>query len=306
MFLSPHKFVGGPQTPGVLVVAAELFANRCRPCRAVARRVRRTGRGSGTSTTRWPGRRAAPRPSSSRSGPAWSSALKEAVGTAAIRDLDATYLRRALDPAGPPTRTWRSSATPGSRRGCRSSRSGCTTAGGACTTLRRRAARRPVRNPGPRRLFVRRPVRPPAARHPPSDRRRCRARPPAATSASSPAGPGSTSIHDVTSTVRLHRRGRRPRRLVRAPAARRLRLRPAVGALAAPGGTGRDRPALAELLSGPVPAPARLGEDALAGQLERARSVLAAGPDALPDRPSGLPPELEALREFHLPPGCLR
>jgi hypothetical protein len=29
-------------------------------------------------------------------------------------------------------------------------------------------------------------------------------------------------------------------------------------------------------------------------------------PDELADRPSGLPPELEALREFHLPPGCLR
>jgi selenocysteine lyase/cysteine desulfurase len=72
---------------------------------------------------------------------------------------------------------------------------------------------------------------------------------------------------------------------------------------AAPSGT---EPALADLLSGPVPAPARLGEDALAGQLERARSVLAAGPDAPPDQPSGLPPELEALREFHLPPGCLR
>jgi hypothetical protein len=71
----------------------------------------------------------------------------------------------------------------------------------------------------------------------------------------------------------------------------------------APAGTD---PALADLLSGPVPAPARLGEDALADQLERARSVLASRPDHLSDRPSGLPPELEALREFHLPPECLR
>jgi selenocysteine lyase/cysteine desulfurase len=65
-------------------------------------------------------------------------------------------------------------------------------------------------------------------------------------------------------------------------------------------------PALADLLSSPVPAPARLGEDALTGQLERAWSILAAAPDALPDGPSGLPPELEALRDFHMPSGCLR
>jgi hypothetical protein len=71
---------------------------------------------------------------------------------------------------------------------------------------------------------------------------------------------------------------------------------------AAPSGI---EPALSDLLSGSVPAPARLGEDALPGQLERAWSLLAAGPDALADRPSGLPPELEALREFHLPPACL-
>jgi hypothetical protein len=65
-------------------------------------------------------------------------------------------------------------------------------------------------------------------------------------------------------------------------------------------------PDLAELLAGPAPATPRLGEDALAGQLERARAVLQSRPDELTDRPSGLPPELEALREFHLPPGCLR
>jgi len=64
-------------------------------------------------------------------------------------------------------------------------------------------------------------------------------------------------------------------------------------------------PELADLLSGPAPAPPRAGEEALAGQLERARAVLQSRPDELADRPSGLPPELEALREFHLPPGCL-
>jgi selenocysteine lyase/cysteine desulfurase len=69
-------------------------------------------------------------------------------------------------------------------------------------------------------------------------------------------------------------------------------------------GPGPDLP-LADLLV-PAPTAATLGEDALAGQLERARAVLTGRPGDLADRPSGLPPELEALREFHLPPGCLR
>jgi hypothetical protein len=60
-----------------------------------------------------------------------------------------------------------------------------------------------------------------------------------------------------------------------------------------------------ELLE-PAPPRAPLGEDVLGGCLDRVRSMLAARPDRLEDRPSGLPPELEELREFHLPAGCLR
>jgi selenocysteine lyase/cysteine desulfurase len=60
-----------------------------------------------------------------------------------------------------------------------------------------------------------------------------------------------------------------------------------------------------ELLE-PAPSSEPLGEDVLAGCLDRARSMLAARPDQLEDRPSGLPPELEELREFHLPVGSLR
>jgi selenocysteine lyase/cysteine desulfurase len=44
------------------------------------------------------------------------------------------------------------------------------------------------------------------------------------------------------------------------------------------------------------------GEDALAGYLEQARQLLAARPDRRHQAPSWLPAELEALREFHLPP----
>ena len=50
-----------------------------------------------TWTTRWAGRRAAPRGSSSRSGPGWSSALKQAVGADLIQAREQRFLRRALD-----------------------------------------------------------------------------------------------------------------------------------------------------------------------------------------------------------------
>jgi selenocysteine lyase/cysteine desulfurase len=62
---------------------------------------------------------------------------------------------------------------------------------------------------------------------------------------------------------------------------------------------------LDDLLLGPAPVREVLGEDVLGGYLERARVLLAARPAGLVDRPSGLPAELEALRDFHLPAGCL-
>ena len=72
----------------------------------------------------------------------------------------------------------------------------------------------------------------------------------------------------------------------------------------------RDAPAepaarLADILLGPAPVRETLGEDVLTGYLEQARALLAARPDDLVDRPSGLPAELEELRDFHLPAGCL-
>ncbi|HEY7173282.1 MAG TPA: aminotransferase class V-fold PLP-dependent enzyme [Micromonosporaceae bacterium] len=51
--------------------------------------------------------------------------------------------------------------------------------------------------------------------------------------------------------------------------------------------------------------PRWIGEGALRGYLAEAASLFAARPDAPADRPSGLPAELEELREFHLPPVCL-
>lgn len=49
-----------------------------------------------------------------------------------------------------------------------------------------------------------------------------------------------------------------------------------------------------------------LGEEALAGHLADARALLASRTTQVPDGPTGLPPEFEALRWFALPPECLR
>lgn len=47
------------------------------------------------------------------------------------------------------------------------------------------------------------------------------------------------------------------------------------------------------------------GEGALAGQLEEARRLLAARPDRIDAGPTGLAADFERLRWFHLPPACL-
>jgi selenocysteine lyase/cysteine desulfurase len=48
-----------------------------------------------------------------------------------------------------------------------------------------------------------------------------------------------------------------------------------------------------------------VGEDALAGYLADARALIAARPDELDGGPTGLPADFEKLRWFHLPPECL-
>ena len=61
--------------------------------------------------------------------------------------------------------------------------------------------------------------------------------------------------------------------------------------------------------AGPLTVPGagrrRLGEDALAGQLADARTLLTARPDRLDDGATGLPADFERMRWFPLPPGCL-
>jgi selenocysteine lyase/cysteine desulfurase len=50
----------------------------------------------------------------------------------------------------------------------------------------------------------------------------------------------------------------------------------------------------------------RAGGDAFGGYLLQARALLAALPERLDDGPTGLPPSFEALRWFPLPPGCMQ
>ena len=50
---------------------------------------------------------------------------------------------------------------------------------------------------------------------------------------------------------------------------------------------------------------ASVSEDALAGYLRQARSLLASRPEQIDHGPTGLPGDFEALRWFHLPPACL-
>jgi hypothetical protein len=58
-------------------------------------------------------------------------------------------------------------------------------------------------------------------------------------------------------------------------------------------------------LGTPPPRPAVADSAELADHLERARVILAARPDRVPDGPTGLSDEFEALRRFHLPPECV-
>ncbi|MFC7548347.1 aminotransferase class V-fold PLP-dependent enzyme [Plantactinospora sp. GCM10030261] len=73
-----------------------------------------------------------------------------------------------------------------------------------------------------------------------------------------------------------------------------------------------DRPpvGLADLIDPATPpeagsGPERVGEEALAGYLDEARRILTTRPARLDDSATGLADSFEALRWFHLPPACL-
>ena len=95
VFLSPHKFIGGPSTPGVLVVRRELWVTESPTSSAAGRCPTSTPTPTTTSPTRRTVRRAAPPRSSSPSAGAGVQ-LKEAVGVDVIRAREEDFLRRAL------------------------------------------------------------------------------------------------------------------------------------------------------------------------------------------------------------------
>ena len=164
VFISPHKFIGGPSTLGA------------RRAPGAVRQPVPDVPGGGTvayvndddhqylddPTHREEG--GTPR-SSSRSGPAWSSSSSEAVGTDTIREQEARHLRRAVA-------AWREEpaiellGNPDAQRlSIVSLRRPLALGPLPAPQLRRRAAQRPLRHPVARRLLVRGAPRTPAAGH---------------------------------------------------------------------------------------------------------------------------------------------
>ena len=166
VFLCPHKFVGGPGTPGVLVVRRELLHEpRARRRRRRHGRLRQPARSTATSTTRCTARRAARRRSSSRSAPgSCSSSSRRSASTRSARTRRPSGAARSTRWAAQPEH--RDPRQPRGRAAVdRVVRRAAAGRPLPAPQLRRRAAQRPVRHPVARRLLVRRPVRPPAARH---------------------------------------------------------------------------------------------------------------------------------------------
>lgn len=89
------------------------------------------------------------------------------------------------------------------------------------------------------------------------------------------------------------------------------RFDPATGLWHHRGRPAQPLPRLADLrftalgITAPAAAPSDLGEDVLPEQLRTARLLLEALPDETADGPTGLPAGFEALRWFPLPPQCL-
>ena len=96
VFLSPHKFIGGPGTPGLLIVRRELLTNRCPTSSAGARWPTSARPSTRTSPTPSTARRAGRPRSSSRSAQAWSSTSSAAVGTEVIRAHEEDLVHRAV------------------------------------------------------------------------------------------------------------------------------------------------------------------------------------------------------------------
>ena len=171
IFLSPHKFIGGPGTPGVLIARRALLTNRVPAVPgggtvAYVNSVEHAYLTDPVASRR--GRHARDRRVDPR-----RPGLPAQGRRRARRDPRARGLPRPRVPSRPGATTRPSSCSATSTpTGCRSSRSPsaacrCRRRPPSAPQLRRGPAERPVRHPGARRLLVRRPVRPPAAGHRP-------------------------------------------------------------------------------------------------------------------------------------------
>ena len=285
-------------------------ATRCPPCRRRDRRVRRTRSATATSTTRSRGKKAAPRPSSSPSGPGW---FRPQGGRRHRRDPgqrgSAVATRLAALAAQPEHRDPRPPRrTPAVHRVASAS----ATVTGTCTTT---TSWRCSTTCSASRPAAAAPARAPTATGCWQSTRTTRT--PTATRSARLRGHQARLDQDQLPLLHLrHRRdylidavrpARRPTATGCWPTTASTRT-PASGATApAP----RPPLRLTDLhyaadgtLSCPGPH-ARAGEDALGEYLHQARDLLATRPEHIPHGPTGLPAEFEALRWFHLPPACL-
>ena len=226
IFLSPHKFIGGPSTPGVLVARRELFANR----------VPDVPGGGTVAYVNDADHAYLPEPEHREEGgtPAIIESvraglvfqLKQAVGVETIRAAEERFLspgggvveRGAVDrdPRQPRRR-------PALDRVVRRTRS---VGSLPAPQLRGRRAQRPVRDPVARRLLVRRALRPPAARHRHRAQPRVRARDHRwLRGHQARLGARELQLLPLRRGRRLHRRGGQAGRARRLAAAGRLPLR---------------------------------------------------------------------------------
>ena len=228
VFLSPHKFPGGPQTPGVLVVRRELVRNTVP-----------TVPGGGTVAFVDPvGHRYLDDPVAREEGgtPAIVESiraglvfgLKQAIGTDLIAAREERLWRRVL-------RRWERNPRIeilGSHQARRLAVVSFRVRHGdgrvPAPQFRRRTAQRPVRHPGPRRVLLRGTLRAPAAGH----RRRpvaCTARGnrPRLRRSQARLDPGQPQLLHLRCRRRLHRGRGQPDRGGGIPAAARLPVRPA-------------------------------------------------------------------------------
>ena len=133
VFISPHKFIGGPGTPGVLVARRELFTEPgARACPAAAPCSTSTRSSTSTCPRSSTARRAARPRSSSRSAPGSCSSSRTRSASRPSASASTTS-SAARWPAGRPTPRSRSSAAP-TRSGCPSCRSSSATTAATCTT----------------------------------------------------------------------------------------------------------------------------------------------------------------------------